>query len=90
MTNPDVAGAGAGRAAQSSSYFLSDLSVGYNWKFRQGFVRSLKIRLQVSNLFDRKVKILEAIDPLVANAYIKDTFNVLPTRNYFLTVSSEF
>ncbi len=90
VTNPDVAGAGAGRAAQSSSYFLSDLSVGYNWKFRQGFVRSLKIRLQVSNLFDRKVKILEAIDPLVANAYIKDTFNVLPTRNYFLTVSSEF
>ena len=30
------------------------------------------------------------IDANPANAYTKDTFNVLPTRNYFLTVSAEF
>ena len=90
VTNPDVAGAGAGRAVHSSSYFLTDLSVGYGWKFGQGFVRSLKVRLQVSNLFDRKVQMLEKVDSNAANAYTKDTFNVLPTRNYFLTVSGEF
>jgi len=26
----------------------------------------------------------------VANAYTKDAFNVLPVRNYFLTVATEF
>ncbi len=90
ITNPDVAGAGAGRSAHSPSYWLTDCSVGYGWKAGHGLLRSLKVRLQVSNLLDRKVQVLDAIDPNVANAYTKDVFNVLPTRNYFLTVSSEF
>lgn len=90
VTNPDLPGAGAGRSANSSSYWLSDLSVGYGWKFGQSFFRSVKVRLQVSNLFDRKVQVLDSIDGNAANAYAKDAFNVLPTRNYFLTVSGEF
>jgi iron complex outermembrane receptor protein len=91
ITNPDLPGAGAGRSVDSSSYWLGDLSVGYGWKSsRQSFLRSLKVRLQVSNVFDRKVQVLDSIDANPANAYGKDAFNVLPTRNYFLTVSGEF
>jgi len=30
------------------------------------------------------------IDANPANAYTKDVFNVLPVRNYFLTLSAEF
>ena len=90
VTNPDVAGAGVGRSLNSDRYWLADFSVGYGWKASQGFLRSLKVRLQVSNLFDRKVQVLEGIDASRTNAYTTDTFNVLPTRNYFLTVSSEF
>jgi iron complex outermembrane recepter protein len=90
ITNPDVAGGGAARRADSDHYALADLSVGYGLKFRGNFLRSVKIRLQISNLFDRKVQVLEGIDGNPANAYAKDTFNVLPTRNYFLTVAGEF
>ncbi len=90
ITNPDVAGAGTSRRANSSTYSLADLSIGYGLKLNQRFLRSIKVRLQVSNLFDRKVQVLESIDANAANAYAKDTFNVLPTRNYFLTVSAEF
>ncbi len=90
LTNPDLPGGGASRRADSSSYSLADLSVGYNRKLDYGFFRSFKIRLQVSNLFDRKVQVLDGIDANLANAYAKDVFNVLPERNYFLTVSGEF
>ncbi len=90
VTNPDIAGAGVTRSANSMNYILTDLSVGYSVKLNQRYLRSLKFRLQVSNLFDKKVQVLEGIDSNRANAYTKDTFNVLPTRNYFLTVSSEF
>lgn len=90
LTNPDLAGGGASRSAKSSSYWLGDLSIGYNQKLSARFLRSYKVRLQVSNLFDQKVQILEGIDANAAKAYTGDTFNVLPTRNYFLTVSAEF
>lgn len=90
VTNPDIAGGGVSRRADSASYTLADASVGYSLKFRNNFLRSVKVRLQVSNLFDRKVQVLESIDSNPANAYTKDVFNVLPTRNYFLTVSGEF
>jgi hypothetical protein len=36
------------------------------------------------------VQVLDGIDPNPANAYAKDVFNVLPERNYFVTVSFEF
>ncbi|MSU48049.1 MAG: TonB-dependent receptor [Opitutus sp.] len=90
VTNPDIAGAVVTRSANSMNYVLTDLSVGYSVKLNQRFLRSLKFRLQVSNLFDKKVQVLEGITANRANAYASDTFNVLPTRNYFLTVSSEF
>ena len=84
--------AGASRAANSESYWLGDLSLGYGQKIGngQGFFRSFKARLQVSNLFNQKVQVLDGIDANPANAYAKDVFNVLPVRNYFLTVSTEF
>ncbi len=90
ITNPDTAGGGASRRADSQSYGLTDMSIGYGLKLGPQWLHSVKIRLQVSNLFDRKVQVLEGIDPNPANAYPKDTFNVLPTRNYFVTVSAEF
>ena len=90
ISNPDIAGGGATRAAKSDSYSLGNLSVGYNLKTDSKLVRSVKVRLQVSNLFNKKVQVLDGIgaDPAVAST--KDTFNVLPVRNYFLTVSGEF
>jgi iron complex outermembrane receptor protein len=90
ISNPDIAGGGASRSAKSASYSLGDLSVGYNWKTDSKLVRSVKVRLQVSNLFNKKIQVLDGIDASVVNAYTKDTFNVLPVRNYFLTVSGEF
>jgi iron complex outermembrane receptor protein len=90
ITNPDIAGAGASRSAKSSSYWLGDLSIGYGHKLSHSFLRSYKVRLQVSNLFDRKVQVLDSIDANAANAYTKDAFNVLPVRAYFLTVATEF
>ena len=90
ITNPDIAGAGSSRSANSSGYWLGDLSVGYGLKIGKGFFRSAKIRLQVSNVFDRKVQVLDGINSNIANAYTGDTFNVLPVRNYFLTLSAEF
>ncbi len=90
ITNPDVAGGGATRVGQSSSYTLADFSIGYGLKFRNNFLHSVKVRLQISNAFDRKVQVLDSVDASAANAYTKDAFNVLPTRNYFLTVSGEF
>lgn len=90
LTNPDVAGGGVARRADSDSYWIGDLSVGYSMKLHNNFFRSFKVRFQVGNLFNNKVQVLEGIDSNPANAYAKDTFNVLPERNYFLTLSAEF
>ena len=90
ITNPDLPGGGASRSAKSSNYWLGDLSIGYGMKVRHSFIRSFKVRFQVGNVFNRKIQVLDGIDAVAANAYSKDTFNVLPDRNYFLTVSAEF
>lgn len=90
ITNPDVAGGGASRTAKSDSYWIGDLSVGYGQKLTGSFIRSFKVRFQIGNVFDSNVQVLEGIDSNPANAYSKDTFNVLPGRNYFLTLSAEF
>ncbi len=90
ITNPDLAGAGASRSANSDSYWIGDVSVGYSRKLDHGFIRSYKVRFQVGNVFNQKVQVLDGIDAKAANAYTKDVFNVLPVRNYFLTVSAEF
>ncbi len=90
ITNPDVAGGGASRSVHSQSYSLADLSIGYGRKTNLGMFRSFKVRLQVSNVFNQKVQVLDGVDANPANAYTKDVFNVLPARNYFLTLSGEF
>jgi iron complex outermembrane receptor protein len=90
ISNPDLAGGGASRVAHSNYYWLGDLSLGYGQKLNAGFIRSFKVRLQVGNVFNQKIQVLDGIDANPANAYAKDVFNVLPTRNYFLTVSAEF
>ena len=90
ITNPDIAGGGAARSADSQSYWLGDVSLGYAHKFERGFIHSVKVRLQVGNVFNQKVQVLDSIDASAANAYTKDAFNVLPVRNYFLTLSAEF
>lgn len=90
IANPDVAGGGASRSAESSAYWIGDLSLGYSQKLTGSFLRSFKVRFQVGNLFDKKIQVLDGIDADPLNAYTKDTFNVLPTRNYFLTLSAEF
>ncbi len=90
ITNPDIAGAGASRSASSQSYWIGDVSVGYARKLNAGFIRSFKVRFQVGNVFDQKIQVLDSVDANPANAYAKDAFNVLPVRNYFLTVSAEF
>jgi iron complex outermembrane receptor protein len=89
ITNPDVAGGGATRRADSDKYWLADWSLGYSAKVSNSFFQSYKLRLQVSNLFNNKVQVLNGIDASAANAYTKDAFNVLPDRNYFLTLSGE-
>ena len=90
LTNPDVAGGGAARRADSDSYWIGDIAVGYSLKLHNNFFRSVKVRFQVGNLFNQKVQVLDSIDSDPANAYASDKFNVLPERNYFLTLSGEF
>lgn len=65
-------------------------SINATAKFDHGFIRSLKVRFQVSNFLNKKVQVLDGIDANPASAFTKDTFNVLPARNYFLTASAEF
>ena len=90
ITNPDVIGAGASRVAYSNYYWLDDVSIGYGQKYTHGFIRSFKVRFQVGNIFDRKIQVLDGITSSAASAYTGDVFNVLPGRNYFLTLSAEF
>jgi iron complex outermembrane receptor protein len=81
--NPDDATT-AGNVAESDSYWNADLALGYGRKLHGSFFRSFKVKVQVNNLFDKKTQVL---DSLKSNVRF---FNVLPTRNYFLTVSGEF
>ena len=90
ITNPDLAGGGSSRAALSDSFWLADMSIGYGTRFAHGFLHNYKVRLQVSNLFNKKVQSLDTIGATAATAYTTDAFNVLPERSYFLTFSAEF
>ncbi len=74
-------------AAVQSGYTLWNLSLGYGWKLPRGsFVHSVKARLQVDDLFNRKVQLLKSpkTNPL------SSTYSVLTPRDLFLTVSAEF
>ena len=89
LTNPDIAGGGASRRADSAAYWLGDLAVGYSTDVASKVLRSMKVRLQVTNVFDKKVQVLDGIAATAASAYTGDVFNVLPDRGYFLSISGE-
>ena len=71
----------------SPGFWMADLACGYAIKMPSGsLVHSVKIKLQLDNLLDRRVQVLSSVGATpAANGY-----NVLPTRNYFLTLSTEF
>jgi iron complex outermembrane receptor protein len=71
----------------SPGFWMADLACGYAIKMPSGsFVHSVKIKLQLDNLLNRRVQVLSSVGATpAANGY-----NVLPTRNYFLTLSTEF
>lgn len=81
--NPNDAST-AGNIGRGSSYWLADLALGWGQKLTGSLLRSVKIKVQVNNLLDKKVQVLDSLKSNVG------FFNVLPTRNYFLTVSGEF
>ena len=77
--------------AYSSSYWIGDLALGYGRNIKgSSWLKSYKVRLQVSNVFNQKVQVLDSIGANPAAAYTTDAFNVLPERNYFLSVAVEF
>jgi iron complex outermembrane recepter protein len=97
LTNPDLGLYGqtsTGQAggtlvpvlfATNPGYWMMDLAIGYAFKMPPGSpVRSFKIKLQVDNALDHKVQDLSAV------ASSGNSFNVLPTTNYFVTLSTEF
>jgi iron complex outermembrane receptor protein len=91
ITNPDIPGAGASRSANSTSYWIGDLALGYGQNVKgHSWLKSYKVRLEVGNVFNEKVQVLDTIGASPATAYTTDAFNVLPGRNYFLTVAVEF
>jgi len=71
----------------SPGFWMADLACGYAIKMPSGsLVHSVKIKLQLDHLLDRRVQVLSSVGATpAANGY-----NVLPTRNYFLTLSTEF
>jgi hypothetical protein len=50
------------------------------------FVHSVKVKLQLDNVLDRKVQITSAVGATPAS----NAHNALPTMSYFRTVSTEF
>jgi iron complex outermembrane receptor protein len=97
LTNPDLGLYGQTSTGQAGGtpvavlsginpgYWMMDLAVGYAFKLHQGsVVRSFKIKLQLDNALNRKVQDLSAV------AASGNSYNVLPTTNYFLTLSTEF
>jgi outer membrane receptor protein involved in Fe transport len=90
--SPDVPLAPGTLSIVQGGFTLYDLSLGYGTKLERGsFLKSIKARLQINNLFDRDVILIKsakatagALNPLTS------TFNPLTPRGYFLTVSGEF
>ncbi|HTB80930.1 MAG TPA: TonB-dependent receptor [Opitutaceae bacterium] len=85
--SPDVPLPAGSFAAVQGGYTLWDLALGYGWKLPAGsFIHSVKIRLQVNDLFNRQVQLLKAPKANPLNS----TYSVLTPRDYFLTVSGQF
>jgi iron complex outermembrane recepter protein len=75
------------QSGEDPGFSIVDLALGYACKLPPGcFVHSIKIKLQLDNALNHKVQVLSSVGTTpAANGY-----NVLPTTNYFLTVSTEF
>ncbi|MEI6464805.1 MAG: TonB-dependent receptor [Verrucomicrobiota bacterium] len=83
--NPDFANTLRANVVAPSRW-SEDLAVGYSHRFtRGGFLRSLKIKVQIDNLLDRQQQVIGSISATAVPSYI-----VLPGRNYFFTFSGEF
>jgi iron complex outermembrane receptor protein len=99
LTNPDLGLYGqtstgqvggthvAVASAQNPGFWMMDFACGYGFKLPQHrFFHSVKIKLQVDNLLNHDVQLVSSAGATpAANGY-----NVLPTTNYFLTLSTEF
>jgi iron complex outermembrane receptor protein len=71
----------------SPGFAMLDLAGGYAFRLPAGsFIHSVKVKLQIDNALDRKVLTLSSVGATPAS----NGYNVLPTTNYFLTVSTEF
>jgi iron complex outermembrane receptor protein len=75
------------QSGENPGFSIVDLALGYAYKMPPGsFVHSIKVKLQVDNLLNHQVQVLSSVGATpAANGY-----NVLPTTNYFITVSTEF
>lgn len=83
--NPDIASTLRANVVAPSRW-SEDLSFGYSHRVKgQSFIRSLKIKVQVDNLFDRQQQVISSISATAVPSFI-----VLPGRNYFFTFSGEF
>jgi iron complex outermembrane receptor protein len=86
-TSPDVPLPATALTQVQGGYSMTDVSLGYSTKLPPGmFIKSIKLRLQIDDVFDRKVNLLKKpnANPLLA------TYTVLVPRAYFLTVSGGF
>ena len=83
--NPDIAST-LKISTIAPSRWTEDLSFGYSHRLaRQSFIRSLKIKVQVDNLFNRQQQVIGSV-----NGTGVPSFTVLPGRNYYFTFSGEF
>lgn len=64
---------------------MTNLSLGYAKKFSGSFIKSVKFKLEVNNILDRKVQVIDNV-----NAAGTLLYSVLPNRNYFFSISGEF
>ena len=78
-------------SAEQGGFSMLDLAGGYAFKMPPGsFVHSFKVKLQIDNALNRKVQVLSAVAAQTASITSGNSYNVLPTTNYFLTISTEF
>ena len=73
--------------ASQGGFSMVDLAGGYAWKVGRGsYVHSMKLKVQIDNALNRKVAVLNAVGSTPA----ANTYNVLPTTSFFVTLSTEF
>jgi iron complex outermembrane receptor protein len=78
-------------SSEQGGFSLVNAAVGYAYKMPpESHVHSIRIKLEVDNVLNRKVQVLSAVAAQTASITSGNSYNVLPTRNWFLTVSTEF